>query len=72
MLLAGMGIARAADFLVAEDIRGGRLVPLLRDFAVDERTDIHIIYPHRKHLAAKVRAFVDFLAPRLAGSPWMM
>jgi DNA-binding transcriptional LysR family regulator len=72
MLLAGMGIARAADFLVADDIRSGRLVPLLRDFAIDERTDIHIVYPHRKHLTAKVRAFVDFLAPRLAGSPWMM
>jgi DNA-binding transcriptional LysR family regulator len=72
MLLSGMGIAHAADFLVADDIRSGRLVPLLRDFAFDDRTQIHIVYPHRKHLAAKVRAFVDFLAPKLAGSPWMM
>lgn len=71
LLLSGMGIARAADFLVVKDIAAGRLVPILTGHAVDEMTPIHAVYPHRKHLAAKVRVFLDFLVARFAGSPWL-
>ncbi len=70
LLLAGTGIANAADFLVKRDLLQGRLVPLLRDYAETQPTLIHAVYPHRRHLPAKTRVFVDFLADRFAGSPW--
>ena len=40
-----------------------------RRFAVDERTAIHAVYPQRRHLPAKVRAFIDFLVERYRPVP---
>jgi DNA-binding transcriptional LysR family regulator len=34
-----------------------------------ETIHVHAVYPHARHLAAKVRVFVDFLAERYAGEP---
>ncbi len=65
LLLGGLGIAHAADFLALPHLATGRLVPLLPEHAVDERTAIHAVYPQRRHLPAKVRAFIDFLVERL-------
>ncbi len=69
LLLQGLGIAWAADFLAIPHLATGRLVPLLADFAVDERTAIHAVYPQRRHLPAKVRAFIDFLVERYRPVP---
>ena len=68
LLLAGLGIARAADFAALPLLAAGRLVPLLANFAVDDRTPIHAVYPQRRHLPAKVRVFIDFLVERLQGA----
>ena len=64
LLLQGLGVAWAADFLALPHLAAGRLVPLLTEHAVDERTAIHAVYPQRRHLPAKVRAFIDFLVER--------
>ncbi len=69
VLLQGLGIAWAADFLALPHLAAGRLVPLLAEHAVDERTAIHAIYPQRRHLPAKVRAFIDFLVERFQPVP---
>jgi len=61
----GAGIALEPDFIVAPDIASGRLVPILADFTAPA-IPIHAAYPSRRHLSAKVRAFVDFLAERAA------
>ena len=66
LLLAGIGIAWAADFLVAQDLAVGRLVPLLEGCRVDLRTPVHAVYPARRHLPVKVRALIDFLVEQLA------
>jgi len=58
--LCDLGFLRTPLFFVSEDIRNGRLVTLLEDFEEPMR-GIHAVYPHRRHLSAKVRAFVDFL-----------
>ena len=71
LLLGGRGIAHAADFLALPHLAAGRLVPLLPAYAVDERTPIHAVYPQRRHLPAKVRAFIDFLATALRLPPWL-
>lgn len=66
--VAGFGIARVPAFAAAEDLRTGRLQALLCDHE-PEVVHLHAVYPHARHLAAKVRAFVDFLAQRYAGEP---
>jgi DNA-binding transcriptional LysR family regulator len=65
LAVAGMGIALEPDFIVAPDLRSGALVPLLPGYA-PPATAIHAVYPSRRHLSAKVRAFVDFLAAYFA------
>ncbi len=32
---------------------------------------IAAVYPHRRHLAAKVRRFIDALVERFAGQQWL-
>ena len=72
LLLQGLGVAWAADFLALPHLAAGRLVPLLTEFAVDERTAIHAVYPQRRHLPAKVRVFIDFLVERFQPvPPWV-
>jgi DNA-binding transcriptional LysR family regulator len=71
LAVAGVGIAFEPDFVVGPDIRAGRLAPILRGFA-PPATGIHIVYPSRRHLSAKVRAFADFLVQRFTGAEWAL
>jgi DNA-binding transcriptional LysR family regulator len=63
--VAGIGLILASPFTVADLIASGALVPLLPDFRAQE-VEINALYPHRRHLSAKVRAFIDMLADRFA------
>lgn len=65
----GVGIALEPDFIVGREVRTGRLVPILREFATPT-SNISVVYPSRRHLSAKVRAFADFLALRFAAPDW--
>ena len=67
MAVAGVGIALEPDFIVADEVRAGRLVRVLPDHQ-PPRSPISAVYPSRRHLSAKVRSFVDFLAERYAGA----
>ncbi len=61
LLLRGNGIGMIPGYAVAADLQAGRLVRLLDDFDA-ANLSLHAVYPHNRHLAAKVRAFIDFLA----------
>jgi DNA-binding transcriptional LysR family regulator len=61
----GIGIALEPDFIVGTDLAAGRLVRILAGYA-PAPTSIYAVYPSRRHLSAKVRTFVDFLAERFA------
>ena len=58
---AGLGVALLPDFIAREAIASGSLVPIFEDHISRDR-GIYAIYPHRRYLPAKVRAFVDFLS----------
>jgi DNA-binding transcriptional LysR family regulator len=58
--VGGVGIVNLPTYLLATDIRQGRLRPLLANFAI-EGTPIRAIYPTRRHLTPKVRLFIDRL-----------
>lgn len=57
----GMGVAMLPTCMVEDQIRDGRLETVLRDWHPPER-HLFAVYPSRRHLAAKVRAFVDLVA----------
>lgn len=59
--LAGLGISLAPEFVVRDDIEAGRLVRILPGFLPNE-AGIYAVFPHRRHLPARTRVFVDFLA----------
>lgn len=64
-LLAGFGISLIPLIYVREDIERGRLVTALEDWSTVE-THVYAVYPSRRYLNSKVRAFVDFLVETLA------
>ncbi len=66
--LQGGGIARLSSFMVKQAINEGRLVTLLEQYKTD-RQQIHLLYPHRKHLPKKVKVFVNFLLEQYAEMP---
>ena len=70
LALQGIGIVRLTRLTLAQAIRDGKLVPLLGDFSADEPVGIHAVYPHRRHLAPKVPAFVNFLIEKFTPPPW--
>jgi len=65
MALTGQGLIMVPGFLVAEQLRAGVLVSLLREYLPVE-FEINAFYPHRRHLSAKVRAFIDLLIKHFA------
>jgi DNA-binding transcriptional LysR family regulator len=66
--LAGQGIILSPSFIVAPDLRAGRLVPLMPGYATPP-TAVYAVYPETRHPAVKLRAFVDFLAGKFAPIP---
>ena len=66
--LADLGIVYLPSFLVGDDIRAGRLVPLLVDH-LDARSDVYAVYPASRHLSPKVRAMIDWLVEDLGPEP---
>lgn len=63
--VAGIGLVLTAPFMVADLLASGALVPLLPSYRTQE-FEINAFYPHRRHLSAKVRAFIDLLVDRFA------
>ena len=58
--LAGMGLAWRSLWEVGEDLRWGRLVSVLDEFATAP-VGIHAVFPQRRHLPLRVRLFIDLL-----------
>lgn len=61
---AGDGITITLSYMVAEQIRQGKLVTVLDDWT-PAAAPVHLVYPQGRLMAPKLRAFVDFAAPRL-------
>jgi DNA-binding transcriptional LysR family regulator len=66
--LAGHGLVCLPTYLVGDALQSGRLVTVLDDYTAPPLT-LRALYPHSRHLSAKVRAFVDFLASRFGREP---
>lgn len=59
--IAGGGLFQIYHFVAREAMKAGQLVEVLQDNGGRSRS-FHVLYPQNRHLSARVRAFVDYLA----------
>jgi DNA-binding transcriptional LysR family regulator len=60
-VVAGSGIAQGTWWLYRKDLARGDVKAILRDYEI-EGAPVSVLYPPQRHLPAKLRAFIDFLA----------
>jgi hypothetical protein len=65
---AGHGLVYLPTYFVGDALQSGRLATVLDDYMAPP-LPLRALYPHNRHLSAKVRAFVDFLAARFGQEP---
>lgn len=65
----GQGLVIMPSFLAVDEIKSGALIPVLSDF-LQTQEPINAIYPHRHHLSAKVRSFLDLLVEHFRANPF--
>lgn len=58
LVMAGLGIGRLPSFVCKQELENGELIRVLDQFEMPSQS-AYLVYPHRLHLSAKVRAFVD-------------
>lgn len=66
-IVQGAGIGRIPTFIAGEDIKAGRLVPVLSDYKMPIK-EIYAVFPERRYLPMKVRVFIDFVVDHFGGS----
>lgn len=67
---AGMGVALMATWCAADELRAGKLVPILADHRLVSTQTLWALYPSSRELAPKVRVFVDWLVARFGPKPY--
>ncbi|MDG9668675.1 LysR family transcriptional regulator [Hahella sp. CR1] len=58
LALSGMGLARLPAFVIGDELASGKLRPVLQKYWPDASA-VYAVYPHRRHLSARVRLFVE-------------
>jgi len=66
--VSGEGVISGPSFIVADDIKAGRLVPILQEYAAPP-FGIYAVYPPNRHISAKVRRLVDHLKKSWGEAP---
>lgn len=61
MATAGLGVALCANYVARHEVEAGRLEVLLADHEAHD-FGVYAIYPHNRHLMARIRVLVDHLA----------
>ena len=68
--LSGMGVALKSTWDVRRHLESGALVPLLPGYTFHTDVAIYAVYPHRRHLPAKTRVFIEFLVESFGPEPF--
>lgn len=67
--IAGEGYVLQPTFIVGEALKQGKLKTMLDNFEA-EAMGLYAVYPHRKLLAPKLRAFIDFIGSYFGEPPY--
>jgi DNA-binding transcriptional LysR family regulator len=68
--VAGLGIVRLNEFIVAEALARGELVRVLPELQSSEKVRMLAMYPHQRHRLPRVAAMLDFLDQSFSRRPW--
>jgi DNA-binding transcriptional LysR family regulator len=68
--VAGLGIALKSTWDIYRHLQDGSLVELFPGYAFHSDVAIYAVYPHRRHLPAKTRVFIEFLAASFGPEPY--
>lgn len=63
--LAGLGVLWLPDYMAKPLVAGGSLVPLFADWQMDPMP-LHVAYAPHRHVSAKLRVFIDWVAALMA------
>jgi len=64
--LKDQGIIMVPRWVIRDELSQGKLIPLLEDYPLEpDSTPIQAVFAHNRHLAPKVRSFVEFLVERM-------
>ena len=61
MAKAGLGIVNLPRFIIGQSLEKGELIEILPEYK-QQKLEIHVVYPNRRHLPIKVRSFIEFLS----------
>ncbi len=67
--IVGAGLMLQPTFIVADDVREGRLQVVLEEFEIEELA-AYAVYAHRQYLSGKVRTLVEFLLEYFGSPPY--
>lgn len=65
MARAGVGLARMGEFHIRHDLQSGALVEVLAGAVDGDTEDVHALFLGGDRMPHRVRAFLDFMVPRL-------
>ena len=68
--LAGLGIVQMPNFLLEPLLADGSFEKVLPEWSSDS-IPVHLVYPQNRHLSAKVRVFVEWVAELFSNHPGM-
>lgn len=68
MVIQGAGITSLPSFTIREEIKNGDLIQLLPDYEVG-RSSFYAVFPEKKYMPPKVRAYIDFLVEFFENNP---
>ncbi len=66
--LAGLGVVQIGEASIAPYLQSGAFEVILPEWKTDP-LPIHVVYPQNRHLSAKVRVFVEWVAELFADTP---
>jgi DNA-binding transcriptional LysR family regulator len=70
-VLAGLAIAEFPEFIAADHVRAGQLVPILEDWQL-ARGGLYFVTPSARTRPAKVEALSDFFIKHLSSPDWRL
>jgi len=70
-VIAGLAICELPEFIAADDVRAGRLVPILTDWSMPPG-GLYFVTPSARTRPAKVEVLGEFLAGHLARPTWRL
>jgi DNA-binding transcriptional LysR family regulator len=69
-VIAGTGIALRSTWDIGPEVKAGSLVQILPEYTGSKRVVIQAVYPSRRHLEQKVRAFIDYFQSLYEETPY--